>query len=170
MSAGFTILEILAVIAVISILAAVAFGLSGAIRKKAERVQCGENLKSLHMALTSYLTDHKRWPQVDRDIEDEEQYWQAWVQILEPYDIPEKVWMCPTHERVTKDEFVRYSSYHPMPFDGVSIHTPHKWKNMPWVVEIGDNHGDGSLMIMPDGSIQTAEYNVDSPFSSLPRR
>lgn len=167
--AAFTLVELLAVIGIIAVLASVAFTLSLAVRKKAERVQCGENLKTLHTALSTYLYDNKRWPQVAGG-DDEEEYWQRWAAVLEPYKLPDKVWMCPTHKRVTKDELLQYSSYHPMPFDGISIHTPHKWKNMPWVMEIGDNHGDGALMVMPDGSIQTAEYNVDKPISTTPRR
>jgi prepilin-type N-terminal cleavage/methylation domain-containing protein len=166
---AFTLIELLAVITIIAILASVAFVINAGVRKKAERVQCGENLKSLHMALSAYLIDNKRWPQVNADIADEKGYWQDWAAKLENYDLPDKVWMCPTHLRATKDEFLRYSSYHPMPFDGISQLSPYKWKNMPWVIEIGDNHGKGPLMIMPDGSIQTA-VNIEKPLTSVEKR
>jgi prepilin-type N-terminal cleavage/methylation domain-containing protein len=167
--AAFTLMEMLAVVTIIAILASVAFVINAGVRKKAERVQCGENLKSLHMALSSYLIDHKRWPQVEMGMEDEEQYWQDWDAKLDKYDLPDKVWMCPTHKRATKDEFLRFSSYHPMPFSGESGLTPYKWKNMPWVIEIGDNHGNGPLMIMPDGSIQET-VNIEKPLSTLEKR
>lgn len=167
--AAFTLVELLAVLTIIAVLASVIFVLSMSVRKKAERVQCGENLKTLHMALSNYLTDHQRWPQVGK-IEDEEAYWQAWGEKLNDYNLPDSVWMCPTHKRVTKDEFLRFSSYHPMPFDGSSVYVPHFWPNMPWVMEIGDNHGKGPLMVMPDGSIQTAEYSVDKPFATTKKR
>ena len=167
--AGFTLVELLLAVTIIAILASVAFVISAGVRKKAERVQCGENLKALHMALNSYLVDNKRWPQVDRDVSEEEKYWQDWKLKLEPYDLPDKTWMCPSHKRATKEEFLRFSSYHPMTFDGKSIMSPHRWSNMPWVVEIGDNHGKGPLMIMPDGSIQTT-VSVDEPFTTLDKR
>ena len=170
-TSAFTLLELLTVVTIIAVLASVVFALSSSIRKKAERVACGENLKTLHMALSTYLVDNKRWPQISTDsIQDEEEYWQAWVRALEPYKLPDKVWMCPTYKRATREELLRFSSYHPFPFDGKSIHTPYRWSNMPWVAEIGDNHGDGALLIMPDGSIQTAEYNIETPFTTLPKR
>jgi hypothetical protein len=150
------------------VLASAAVLIASGIRKKAERVQCGENMKALHMALSAYLIDFKQWPQVGV-VDDEELYWQAWSSKLEKYDLPDKVWMCPTHMRATKDEFLRYSSYHPMPFDGTSIMSPRRWKNMPWILEIGDNHGKGPLMIMEDGSIQTAP-NIEKPFTTIDSR
>lgn len=167
--AAFTLVELLAVITIIAILSSIAFVVHAGVRKKAEQVQCGENLKSLHMALSAYLIDHKHWPQVARGIEDEEQYWKDWALLLGDYDLPDKVWMCPTHKRVTKDEFLRFSSYAPITFDRKSIMTPHRWSNMPWVLEIGDNHGNGPLMIMADGSIQTS-VSVEKPFTTLPKR
>ena len=167
--AAFTLMELLAVITIVAILASVAFVIGAGLRKKAERVQCGENLTALHMALGAYLVDHKRWPQNNAEVEDEERYWQIWAEKLEDYDLPDKVWMCPTHVRATKDEFLRYSSYHPMPFDGKSILTPHRWSNMPWVIEIGDNHGKGPLMIMPDGSIQET-VSLEKPFTTMDER
>ena len=167
--AGFTLVELLAVITIIAILASIAFVVNSGVRKKAERVQCGENLKSLHMALSAYLIDNKHWPQVAPNVDDEEVYWKQWALVLSDYDLPDKVWMCPTHKRVTKDEFLRYSSYLPMTFDRKSNMTPYRWSNMPWVLEIGDNHGNGPLMIMPDGSIQ-ASVSVEKPFTTMGNR
>ena len=169
-SLGFTLMELLAVITIIAILASIAFVINSGVRKKAERVQCCENLKSLHMALRSYLIDHKHWPQVNPEFgSQEESYWQQWAERLSDYALPDKVWMCPTHKRVTKDEFLRYSSYHPMTFDRKSIMTPHRWGNMPWVLEIGDNHGNGPLLIMADGRIQASE-SFEKPFTTLEKR
>ncbi|MFT4546412.1 MAG: prepilin-type N-terminal cleavage/methylation domain-containing protein [Verrucomicrobiales bacterium] len=165
---AFTLIELLAVITIIAILASVLFVVGKGVRRKAEQVQCGNNLKTLHIALGAYLQDNKRWPQVAAG-DDEEAYWQTWADVLEPYELPDKVWMCPSHMRATKDEFLRYSSYHPMPFDGKSAMTPYRWSNMPWVMEIGDNHGDGPLMIMPDGSIQ-AGVNIEKPLETLKGR
>ena len=166
---GFTLIELMVAVAIIAVLIAISIVIGQGLRKKAERIACGENMKSLHTALHAYLMDHKHWPQVKAVSDDEEDYWQAWADTLKDYDLPDEVWMCPTHKRITKDEYLRYSSYHPMPFDRKSQFTPYKWK-MPWVVEIGDNHGKGPLLIMHDGSIQEAEYSVDTPATTLPQR
>ena len=80
-------------------------------------------------------------------------------------NLPDKVWMCPTHKRATKEEFLRYSSYHPMTFDRGAM-TPYRWSNMPWVMEIGDNHGNGPLIIMPDGSVTTG-VSLEQPLTTL---
>lgn len=166
---AFTLIELLAIITIIAILASVIFVISMGVRKKAEQVQCGNNLKALHVALSAYLQDNGHWPQVNANVSDEEIYWKAWEATLKPYELPDKVWMCPTHRRVTEDDFFRYSSYHPMPFDANGPMTPYKWSNMPWVMEIGDNHGNGPLMIMPDGSIIPG-MSIEQPLQTLKSR
>jgi len=167
--AGVTIIELLVGITILAVLVSMIIVVTKGLKEKAERIACGENMKNLHVALSAYLTDHQRWPQVTAETEDEEDYWQTWAEVFKEYDLPDNVWMCPTHKRKTKDEYLRYSSYHPMPFDGKSVFTPYKWK-MPWVIEIGDNHGKGPLQIWHDGSISEAEYSMDKPATTIKKK
>ena len=168
--AAFTLLELLAVITIVVVMASIAWiGAKGA-RKQAERIACGENLKSLYIALQAYTINVGHWPQVTPE-KDEKAFWKTWRAKLDKpeYNLPDKVWLCPSHLRSTGDELAPYSSYLPNNFDRTSPNVPHKWANMPWLIEIGDNHGNGPLAIYPDGSIDTT-INLESPNTSLQRR
>ena len=167
---AFTLIELLAMMTILAVLVGLGALAASGIRKRAERAACSKNMTSLHLALNTYLTDNKHWPQVTPEGDDEEQFWQAWKNVLLKYELPDKVWMCPTHRRVTHDEFLQYSSYLPTQFDRTSRLTPFKW-HQPWVVEIGDNHGDGPLAIFADGSVQALEdLSLDEPKTSLKKR
>src|SRR4051812_3366662 len=96
---GFTILELLMVVAIIGILSTLLLAGMGKFRQKAEMVQCAANLRSLHVAASSYIQDYKHWPQIavnpdtDSDIK---QYTKEWQDALVPYGIQQKSWICPT--------------------------------------------------------------------------
>ena len=166
--AGFTLIELMFVITIISILLSVVWTVGKGLRKRAERVACGANLTTLHIALQSYVDEIGYWPQVPVPDNDEEKYWEAWRAKLARYEVADKNWLCPSHLRVMRDVTEPYSSYLPNNFDGTSRMVPHKWR-MPWLVEIGDNHGDGPLVIYPDGSIDTT-VSLENPETSLERR
>lgn len=57
---GFTVTELIVVIGVITILASLLWPSLSAIRGKAKRVQCANNLTVLHQALTMYSVDNSR--------------------------------------------------------------------------------------------------------------
>lgn len=131
---------------------------------KTERAGCEGKLRSFHMALNNYMADQGHWPQLPEEFMmrgSEESYWEWWYATLADYDITEKHWLCPTDERERRagkpedrDKFE--SSYCPTNFDQ-GRNTPFQ-DPQPWVLERSDFHGSGNLMIMPDGSIQTAPW------------
>ena len=73
--------------------------------------------------------------------------------------------MCPTdlrernvgEKQSERDKFE--GSYIPTHFES-GTDAPYRWRQ-PWLLERGDFHGEGALMIMPDGSIEP------SPWQSL---
>ncbi len=169
---GKTLLELLLSIAILSLLLAVTVSFVwGPLRNKMERRSCESNLTSLHIALRVYLTDHSEWPQMtekefDADDGSEEPFWQWWYAKLKPYHIGERQWMCPSDRRERnanlkpEERDVYESSYLPTMFEsGATV--PYEYMSQPWVIERGEFHSEGNLMIMPDGRI------IPSPFGQF---
>jgi type II secretory pathway pseudopilin PulG len=157
---GFTLLQLLMVFSIIAILVAVMIPITGAMRKRAEKVKCMSNLKTLSVALNDYVSENRKWPQVpSKAMEKPETMWKWWMETFEvaPYNIPRKTWVCPTvlaKSGITEDKDITLGSYATTRFDGSSANRPYQW-NQPWLVEIGNHHGSGQLYLMPDGSIRS---------------
>lgn len=158
---AFTFVELLAVIGIIGILSALFFTATGMMIQRAEKPACMANLKNLHMALTTYLADNQKWPQVPAGVgldSPAEDAW--WRTTLAPYGMMEKSWSCPTLRRTAREnnmeEALRENHYVPSLFDEYPV-TPYRWPKMPWAMEVGNNHGSGLLVIMMDGSVQHYE-------------
>jgi hypothetical protein len=129
--------------------------------QRAEKPACIANLKNLHLALSTYLIDNQRWPQVPEGVElDSPQESAWWRATLEPYGMVEKTWTCPTLRRTAKErnmeQALKENHYVPSLFDEFAA-TPYRWPKMPWAMEVGNNHGTGLLIIMMDGSVQPYE-------------
>ncbi len=96
-------------------------------------------------------------PRVQSEGVEPEDFADKWVAALKPYGLTEINWVCPTIQRelqnpdLTNHETARID-YRAMPFD-TNPQTPFRW-SMPWFVESGDMHGNGNLMIFPDGHEQ----------------
>ena len=153
---GFTILELLIVISIIAVLASIILALSDMIRRKAEQAACAQNMRSLFAALSAYNVDNGHFPQAPESTE-EETFWDFWITTFEEeYDIPRKTWICPTYRRLnrTKDEEEMKGTYLPTRFSASSALAAYRWGNQPWLVEIGDHHGEGMLVLYPDGSVR----------------
>ena len=156
---AFTLLELLAVVFIIVILVSLSFPLYGWLRNKAEKAACAANMKSLFTAFQSYVVIEGHWPQPSAAaLQDEEKLMEFWMKAVAqpPYDIPEETWMCPTYKRLTagKEGMERKSSYIVTWFDAVNNLTPYRYENQPWLAEIGDHHGDGPLVLKPDGAVR----------------
>ena len=164
---GFTVLELLVVTFIIAVLVSLSFPVYGLIRRKAEVAACAANMKTLFSALQVYTTDKGHWPQPPASaLGDEDKFWDFWIAVLAEYGITEETWMCPTYKRLSKEDDIskRKATYLPAGFDAVSALTPYRWGNQPWLIEIGDHHGDGPLMLRPDGSI--VPFSMGTPDES----
>ena len=155
---GFTLIELLIVAVVIAILATVLiFGVQG-LKRRAERGRCMTNLRALHAAIASYVSDNKQWPQEPEEFASSAQRWEWWINTFKSYDVPEDTWVCPTYKRLHSEsayaelDLSERISYLPQMYDAGQF-TPYKWANQPWLMEIGDFHGKGAFMIFPDGSL-----------------
>ena len=159
--AGFTLLELLAAITIVIILALLLTGVITRLPGAADRVRCTQNLKNLYVGLSSYLEKEGHWPnQPEFNNSQQKQYEDWWINELKPYGITEAVWKCPGITRLGKiraDHTSPRVHYSPTMFDQKPT-TPRKWPNMPWVVEIGNAHGHGPLLILPDGSVH--DYDI----------
>jgi len=140
------------VLILIGLLAGVVSRLPGA----ADRVRCTENLKQLYLGLNGYLEDNGHWPQEPPlTYSQQKEHADFWMTALRPYGITDATWQCPGVLRLGKlkqDVNAPKMHYSPTPFDNKPM-TPKKWSTMPWVVEIGNIHGHGPLLILPDGSV-----------------
>lgn len=152
---GFTILELLISVSIIAVLSSMILALSETIRSKAEQAACVGNMRSLFAALSAYNTDNGHFPQAPDN--DEETFWDFWFTTFEEeYDIPKKTWICPTYRRlsVIREEEDLKGTYVPTKFSASSALAAYRWGNQPWLVESGDFHGKGMLVLFPDGSVR----------------
>lgn len=154
---GFTLLEMAICVVVILILVVLGVACARKIQSKAEMVQCSANLKSLYIATTGYMTDHKQWPQIIVDPKIM-QFTKEWIAALRPYKIDERSWVCPTIQRKLKKPDLTIPKnqrldYIPTPF-GPHSNKPFQWSTQPWFLEVGNSHGNGNLLIFMDGSIR----------------
>ncbi|MEA3208962.1 MAG: hypothetical protein QOE70_2019 [Chthoniobacter sp.] len=154
---GFTILELVIVLLVIGILAVLLLESFQSFQARAERVRCASNLRSLHIALAAYTQDQGHWPQCPYEIGNP-QFDNWWIREMSRYNLARINWECPTYRRmqsagVAEKDDEAMIHYVPTRFDD-GQRTPYKWSTQPWAVEVGDFHGDGNLILFPDGSIK----------------
>jgi type II secretory pathway pseudopilin PulG len=163
---GFTFVEILASVCIIGILSASIFYVLGRLPMQAEAPRCMANMRSLQVSLAAYLQDKGHWPQepVDQLGKNEDAYEDWWIAELKPYGAEEATWMCPTIKRLvtnkSKDGRPKVH-YTPTMFDKHPA-TPYRWSTQPWLIEIGNMHGQGALICYPDGSIKSMDEVVGS--------
>lgn len=159
---AWTLLELLVSITLIILLALLVVSISGALKKRAEKVKCISQMRTIHGSLGAHLIDKGSWPQLPTDLEmTESEFFRFWIQSLEPYGSAEDTWRCPSdkiyfqNSDATRGARRVYSgTYVPTPFDA-NPSTPMRW-NQPWLIERGDFHGKGGHIMMPDGSISEA--------------
>jgi len=163
---GFTVLEILTVLVVISILATMIFASYSALRDKARRASCINNLLNLHVGMASYLTDHDGlWPQVPNDNLRDPNFAMGWVNVLRPYKLTEINWICPSVQAALGVNYMKYPrlDYLPTPF-GTQVRAAYQYGTQPWFVERADIHGDGNMLIFANGAIKTTNQAFADAF------
>ena len=156
---GFTLMEIVTVVLIIGILLAMILPGFAYLRTRAERSKCMQNLKNIYVSTSVYLQDHGSWPQIDPQKLNTPEYPQEWIKALEPYNLSAPNWICPSVQRALLDPDVtqprnRRIDYFATPF-GDARHLPYKFARQPWFIERGDMHGDGQLILFPNGEVQS---------------
>ena len=157
---GFTLLELLAVLSIVTIILTLMTPTMGQWIVKAQEVRCTSNLRSLHVALGSYLLDHGNvWPQ--GPLPEAGATWSKfWVETLQPYGISIRTWQCPSMRAVVKanEDDSKFGAgsihYTPTMFDA----TPgiaRRWPTQPWMIERANAHGQGPLILFTDGSVKS---------------
>jgi len=166
--AGVTLLELMTVIVIIGILATMLIPATSAMFSRMEKAKCIFNLKALWVGTEFFLQDRMYWPQIDaRLLQDKQsdQYARQWMAALEPYKVSKETWHCPTVGKQLPAEVKSGAAkkeridYFPTPFDNKQM-TPHRWPDQPWFIERGAVHGEGNLIIFPDGSIKTLDQLI----------
>lgn len=153
---AFTLLELVTVILVVTILIVLIFPVVDQFKRRLEKTRCIENLRSLHIATNTYVQDHHSWPQIAVvNGADPKDLATAWIDTLKPYGLTQVNWICPTTQLklnapdLTDPANIR-TDYTAFPY-GRSPQDPYRYSTQPWFIENGDVHGNGNLMIFPDG-------------------
>ncbi|MDF1813452.1 MAG: type II secretion system protein [Verrucomicrobiales bacterium] len=158
-SAGFTLLEIIVAVSIVTILVTISIPLFSHAKARAHKAACISHLRAFHGAFSSAIQDQGHWPQppLDEGEWDENKYFRWWIAEMEKYGVGENMWRCPGdkaaiefEQKVSREKFFT-GSYVPSNFDDSST-APFRY-NQPWVLERGTNHGRGSHVLMPDGSV-----------------
>lgn len=141
----------------IAIVSALLFESFKSLQDRAQRTQCATNLRNLYVALDADTRDQGHWPQCPLEIGNPG-FDRWWLKELSHYNLSRASWECPTYQRLKEhgDEEKKEDQtidYVPCQFDD-NPRTPYKWPTQPWAVEVGDFHGDGALILFPDGSIK----------------
>ena len=162
---GFTLLELLVVLLVIAIISALLFESYKSFEARAQRTKCAVNLRNLYVALDADTRDQGHWPQCPYAI-GEPEFDQWWLKELSHYNLSRASWECPTLQQLqeggqAEKKDAKTIDYVPTPFDD-QPRTPYKWATQPWAVEVGDFHGDGNLILFPDGSIKGFNQFISS--------
>jgi prepilin-type N-terminal cleavage/methylation domain-containing protein len=156
-SAAFTLLEILAVLLIIAILSVLFIPNYSRIVGAAQEAICASHMRSIRLALGSYLEDHGRiWPQPPEGVEGAPLQ-KFWLATLQPYDISESDWQCPTIRHALREEGMTGDfglHYVPTQFDATP-NIANKWATQPWLIEAANAHGKGPLICFPDGSVKS---------------
>lgn len=157
-SRGVTLLELVTVLLVIAILAVMLLPVLAQVQRRTEKAGCINNLRALHVAADSYLQDHHVWPQISSKGVEPKDLATSWINALAPYGLTQNNWICPTVQKALQnpdltDHDNARIDYMATPFDK-NPQTPFRWQMQPWFVEAADVHGNGNLILFPDGHVQ----------------
>ena len=157
---AFTLLELIICMLVVAILFVLTFPVVNQVQRREEKIHCIANLRSLHVATNSYMQDHHSWPQIPVAYgQDQATLSTAWIEALKPYGLTQINWICPTTQKNLNNPDLNDSKnvrtdYTAFPYDK-NPQSPFRYSTQPWYIENIDAHGNGNLLIFPDG--HTAE-------------
>ena len=152
-------MELVTVVLIIAILLAMLLPGFSYLKSRADRTKCLQNLRNIFVSTSVYIQDHGGWPQIDPTTLNTPAYPEAWIKALEPYNLGTENWICPSVQRAMMNPDLsrkenRRVDYMGTPF-GPERHLPFKHARQPWFIERGDMHGDGQLILFPDGTVQS---------------
>jgi prepilin-type N-terminal cleavage/methylation domain-containing protein len=153
--AGFSLLELAVALLILAIASLLLVPNLGRILASAQQVVCASNMRSIRVALGTYLEDHgKVWPQ-GSPLAQEPGWSDFWVRTLAPYGIRKQTWQCPTLRGLMKEQRLTEFGLHyaPTHFDATP-NIANRWSTQPWLIEVADAHGQGPLICFPDGSVK----------------
>ena len=168
---GFTLLELMTVLVIISILIVVVAPVFPYLKARAQKVGCLANLRSLHVAVNTYVQDNRQWPQIASQGFEDSAAAKAWINALSPYGLTQINWVCPAVQEtlhspnLTDPENLRVD-YMGMPF-GPQPRAPFQSDKIPWFSETASIHGNGQELIFADGHIAEANdiFRSSTPLS-----
>lgn len=151
-------MELMTALVIIAILVTMLMPAVSGLRGKAERASCINNLRGLHAATNTYITEKQQWPQISTKDTRSPAYALAWIKALEPYSISRKNWVCPSIQRQVNNDYNDDRNaridYMGTPFDSNS-RSPFLYPTHPWFIERGDMHGDGNLILFTNGTVKS---------------
>ena len=155
-----TLLELMTVLVVIAILVVVIAPSFNYLRARSQKIKCLSNLRSLHVATSSYIQDNHHWPQISGASPGDLAYAKAWIDTLRPYSLEQINWICPAIQSALQapdlnDPLNLRVDYFSTRFD-MKESSPFQYARQPWFIETADVHGNGQEIIFPDGHIEEA--------------
>ena len=155
---AFTLLELVISILVVAILILLFFPVLTQVQRRAEKAKCMANLRSLHVATNSYIQDHHMWPQIAVTQGDDSLLATAWIEALKPYGLAQINWVCPTIQKSLQNPDLNDPrnvrvDYTAFPY-GRNQQDPFRYSTQPWFIERADVHGNGNLLVFPDGHVE----------------
>ena len=166
---GFTLTELLVSIGIIAILATLTVQGYSKVAASVAKGKCISNLRNLHVSFATYVQDNGYWPQQpDFESAYSQQYQDWWLTTMDPYTKSREIWKCPLLKK-----YGAYDSkgkkleihYTPTRFDARPT-TPYRWEKQPWLIEVSNIHGNGPLLLMPDGSVRNLTDLVPNFYST----
>jgi len=158
-NAAFTLMELMTVMVIIAILAVLSVQTFSFMIFRAQKNGCTSNLQSLYAATANYVNDYQSWPQISTADLTGTTYAQAWITALAPYKMSISNWVCPSVQRLlnnpdlTQQQNIRVD-YFATPFNA-NPSSSMQYSNQPWFIESANVHGDGNLMILTNGTVQS---------------